>query len=127
RALRHAYPGERWEVGPFFQCGSWIGGDRDGNPFVTNQVTRESFNENRLASLRRYRQRLQDLLRGLSITERAAPVTESFRRALGQRPAERGGGGRVAARHPGGGVRQYLACILRRADGAVAWGGRGAA
>src|SRR5437867_10523564 len=98
RALHHAYPDEGWEVGPFFQCGSWIGGDRDGNPFVTNQVTRESFHENRLASLRRYRQRLQDLLRGLSVTERPARVTESFRRAVGAAPAGSGGGGRIAAR-----------------------------
>src|SRR3989449_1652910 len=116
RALRHAYPDERWEVGPFFQCGSWIGGDRDGNPFVTNQVTRESFHENRLASLRRYRQRLQDLLRGLSVTERAAPVTESFRRALGQRLAESGEGERIAAPHPGEVFRQDLACMVRRLD-----------
>src|SRR5207247_2948412 len=101
-----AYPDERWEVGPFFQCGSWIGGDRDGNPFVTNQVTRECFHENRLASLRRYRQRLQDLLRGLSVTERAARVPESFRRAAAHRLAGRGGGGRSAAGHPGDGVRR---------------------
>ncbi len=126
RALRHAYPDERWEVGPFFQCGSWIGGDRDGNPFVTNQVTRESFHENRLASLRRYRQRLQDLLRGLSVTEHAAPVTESFRRALGQRLAESGEGERIAARNPGEVFRQYLACMLRRLDVTIACGERGA-
>ena len=126
RALHHAYPDERWEVGPFFQCGSWIGGDRDGNPFVTNQVTRECFHENRLASLRRYRQRLQDLLRGLSVTERAAPVTESFRRALGQRLAESGEGERIAARNPGEVFRQYLACMLRRLDVTVACGERGA-
>src|SRR3989449_2699997 len=30
RALRQAYPTERWQGGPFFQFGSWIGGDRDG-------------------------------------------------------------------------------------------------
>src|SRR2546426_367461 len=126
RALRHAYPDERWEVGPFFQFGSWIGGDRDGNPFVTNQVTRESLYENRLASLRRYRQRLQDLLRGLSVTERAAPVTESFRRALGERLAESGEGERIATRNPGEVFRQYVACMQRRLDATIACGERGA-
>src|SRR5205807_9784312 len=55
RALRHAYPDARFEVPPFFQLGSWIGGDRDGNPFVTNEVTRQTLQENRLVSLRRYR------------------------------------------------------------------------
>src|SRR5439155_284889 len=82
RALRQAYPTERWQVAPFFQFGSWIGGDRDGNPFVTNDVTRRALFENRIASLRRYRQRLADLLRALSVTERAAPIAPEFREAL---------------------------------------------
>ena len=81
-ALASAYPGARFEVPPFFQFGSWIGGDRDGNPFVTAKVTRRTLRRNALASLRRYRDGVTGLARTLSISERALPIPEAFRAAL---------------------------------------------
>src|SRR5204862_7768384 len=95
RALRQTYPDEQFEVPPFFQFGSWIGGDRDGNPFVTNAVTRETLFENRIASLRRYRQRLADLLRALSVTERATPTPPELREALSRALAASGAGEQI--------------------------------
>jgi phosphoenolpyruvate carboxylase len=125
RALALAYPGEVLPVPSFFQFGSWVGGDRDGNPFVTNDVTRSTLVENRLTGLRRYRRRVGDLVRALSITERAIPVSDSFRRALQRELATTGEGDDIAARNPGEVFRQYLACMIRRLDVMIAGAERG--
>jgi phosphoenolpyruvate carboxylase len=114
RVLAQFYPGERWVVPPFFQFGSWIGGDRDGNPFVTNDVTHGTLLENRLTGLRRYRRRLDELVRALSITEKAVPISDRFRTALERELAATGQGDEIATRNPGEVFRQYLACMLRR-------------
>ncbi|HEX7337897.1 MAG TPA: phosphoenolpyruvate carboxylase, partial [Gemmatimonadales bacterium] len=120
RELARAYPGETFQVPPFFQFGSWIGGDRDGNPFVTNDVTRNTLIENRLTGLRRYQRRLADLVRALSITERAMPVPDSFREALERELTATGVGDEIAARNPGEIFRQYLACMVRRLEVMIA-------
>jgi phosphoenolpyruvate carboxylase len=116
RALAQHYPGEPFEVPTFFQFGSWVGGDRDGNPFVTNDVTRHSLGEYRLAVLRRYRQRLGDLTRLLSVSERSAPIPAEFRGRLERMLAASGDGPGIALRNPGEVFRQYLSCVVRRLD-----------
>ena len=119
RVLASTWPGERFEIPPFFQFGSWIGGDRDGNPFVTNDVTRRTLAENRVASLLRYRQRLGELLKTLSITERALEVGPAFRAALERSLAQVQDGAGIVARNPGEVFRQFLACMVRRLEGAI--------
>lgn len=39
---------------PFLRFGSWIGGDRDGNPYVNHTVTLETFRRHKDILLRRY-------------------------------------------------------------------------
>ncbi|MBA3498413.1 MAG: phosphoenolpyruvate carboxylase, partial [Gemmatimonadales bacterium] len=114
RVLAQHYPGEAWVVPPFFQFGSWIGGDRDGNPFVTNDVTHSTLLENRLTGLRRYRRRLDELVRALSITEKAVPLSDRFRAALERELAATGEAEEIASRNPGEVFRQYLGVMLRR-------------
>ena len=114
RTLTQHYPDEQWSVPPFFQFGSWIGGDRDGNPFVTNDVTHSTLLENRLTSLRRYRRRIDELVRALSITEKAVPISDRFRRALDKELAATGHAEEAANRNPGEVFRQYLGCMLGR-------------
>ncbi|MGB8709949.1 MAG: phosphoenolpyruvate carboxylase, partial [Methyloceanibacter sp.] len=119
-ALKRAYPDTRFDVPPFFQFGSWIGGDRDGNPFVTTKVTRTTLKQNALASLRHYRARLTELARYLSITERASPVPEGFRAELARELEASGDAVAIRARNPGEAYRQYLTIVLRKLDATIA-------
>ncbi|MCJ2092655.1 phosphoenolpyruvate carboxylase [Methylobacterium sp. J-072] len=119
-SLAEAYPGTTFKVPPFFQFGSWIGGDRDGNPYVTAAVTRQALHRNALASLNRYRDGVRELGRTLSLTERALPLPETFRQELDRQLAESGQARAIARRNPGEPYRQYLTCVLRKLDATIA-------
>ncbi len=59
-------------VPPLLRFGSWIGGDRDGNPFVTPQATRETLQLMREQCLRLLEARIERLAGRLSLSERVA-------------------------------------------------------
>jgi phosphoenolpyruvate carboxylase len=115
-AFAKHFPDEPLEVPLFFQFGSWIGGDRDGNPYVTSEVTRRTLWETRLASLRRYRTRLVELVRILSIEDHALNLPEEFRSAVAATIESLPDGELLAARNRGEIFRQFLCCMLARID-----------
>jgi phosphoenolpyruvate carboxylase len=114
RALHDSYPDARAEVGSILEFGSWIGGDRDGNPFVTNDVMRAAVHANRIAALRRYDRRLTALLRTLSISQDSLAAPLWFRRAVIKALAHSGDATQIAQRNPNELFRQFLALMIRR-------------
>ena len=63
---------------------TWIGGDRDGNPFVTPDVTRESLKTYRSAVLQLYLNELAALQNELSISSRRVTTPEQLANSLEQ-------------------------------------------
>lgn len=60
--------GQAWRLPAFLRWGSWVGGDRDGNPSVTAAVTRATFSRHRAAVLTRYLDDVVVLGRRLSLS-----------------------------------------------------------
>ncbi len=68
--------------------GSWIGGDRDGNPNVTPAVTREVLGLQAEHGLRLLRQMVHAVRRDLSVSERLSAVDPAVRARLERMLAE---------------------------------------
>lgn len=124
-AVKEHYPDIEPDVSKVIEFGSWIGGDRDGNPFVTPDVTRHAVRENRLASLRRYEQRLTALRAALSISQDSLATPLWFQRAVVRALAGSGDAAQIANRNPGELFRQYLSAMLRRLTATIDHAARG--
>jgi phosphoenolpyruvate carboxylase len=81
RALKLHYPSvtapARW-----LTFGSWIGGDRDGNPNVTAGVTQEVLELHRLLAMRKLASDVRELGRSLTVSDRRETITAEMRKLL---------------------------------------------
>ena len=67
------------ELASFLRMGSWIGGDRDGNPFVTAEVMRGTLKMQSSRALRYYLEELHALGSELSLAAHLADVSKDLR------------------------------------------------
>lgn len=97
--------------------GSWVGGDRDGNPHVTAEVTWETLNRHRALVLSKYRKAVDDLGARLSESERHCPprprLVEALERYQRKFPDL---ASRVLLRNPHEPYRQMLGYVRERLE-----------
>jgi phosphoenolpyruvate carboxylase len=102
-------------VRPFVRVGSWVGGDRDGNPFVTASVTRKAAgiaSEHILLGLERTTLRIG---RGLTLDATTTPPSDALR-SLWRRlkAADEDAAAEIAKRSPNEPHRRILLLLARK-------------
>jgi phosphoenolpyruvate carboxylase len=99
--------------------GSWIGGDRDGNPFVTAETTADALSMARNLLLDYYLTQLRELFEQLASSTHQAPISAALRERLDAYLTQlRSTGDTPLERFPNEAVRLQLACITLRLGGA---------
>ncbi|WP_046216179.1 phosphoenolpyruvate carboxylase [Paenibacillus wulumuqiensis] len=78
RSLSKHYPDHDWHVPGFLRFGSWIGGDRDGNPSVTADVTWKTLQMQRKLAIREYQRILREMMQSLSFSTTIIDVSEDL-------------------------------------------------
>ncbi len=118
RSLSAHFPGvkppRRW-----LSFGSWIGGDRDGNPNVTAEVTAGILLLNRRLAIEKLRLAARELARTLTVSDRRDSVTPELRRALEGRGPPSAHLRDLARRYPHEPYRLLLGILRETLGGAV--------
>ncbi len=82
RRLVHNIP----PVTSFLRIGSWIGGDRDGNPFVTHDVMLRAVERQSSVALDFYIDAVQKIGRSMSLTEQIVHISDEVKQLTATAP-----------------------------------------
>lgn len=113
-ALGRHYPEITTQVSAPLRYSSWIGGDRDGNPFVTVETTRHALRENRFAAVERLDFRLSELYRSISISTYEVVMLQPFLAFLSAQLLASGAKAEITQRNPTEPFRQLVSAFRRR-------------
>lgn len=102
---------------PIIQFGSWVGGDRDGHPFVTPEFTASTLRLHRASALKAIREQLIDLAAKLSFSSYRVSIPNSFLEEIEATAQLLGKKGQAALdRNSSEPLRQFLNLQLLRLD-----------
>ncbi|MBX6365735.1 MAG: phosphoenolpyruvate carboxylase [Gemmatimonadetes bacterium] len=103
------------ELPTLVRFGSWIGGDRDGNPYVRPETTRQALALARRTILDAYLRELEQLVERLSMAVPRVGISDELRRAVARYEAElRSPDPSPAERSPYEPYRRFASQIWRR-------------
>lgn len=123
RRLRHAWQSMGFDPKvlespskmPKLSFGNWVGGDRDGHPLVTDDVTRETLQELRKNALSLIQEQLIELVRKLSLSDFLQPPSTKFVERIDELSGALGTAGQKAVeRNPDEPWRQFVNLIMAR-------------
>jgi len=119
QALEAEYPEAHAAIAELPQLvrfGSWIGGDRDGNPFVTPETTRDALTMAHGLLLTHYRRRLQNVFEQLGSSTQQVPVSNELQSLLDRYLSQLRTAGQTALeeRFHFEYLRLLIACIMMR-------------
>jgi len=80
-AIKHSYPearGHAINLPNIVRFGTWVGGDRDGNPFVTPEITRNALRMQQIEVLTEYARRVDNLSKILTHSIDQVALSDEF-------------------------------------------------
>ncbi|NNH71092.1 phosphoenolpyruvate carboxylase [Nocardia uniformis] len=118
-ALRTRWPEQELLTRPILRPGSWIGGDRDGNPNVTAEVVHRATHRAGAVAFGYYLTALVDLEKSLSQSARLVPVTPELAALTDDRFDDSPQRADEPYRRALRGIRARLSATARRALGEI--------
>ena len=106
---------------PTIQFGSWVGGDRDGNPYVTSDVTADTLSTHRRVALEMVKNKLHQLAGLMIFSDKRNPISPVLTNEIAKRELLFGEAGKKAVnRNHYEPWRQFINLMLLRLENTVA-------